>query len=138
MEKLRPSPGYGVICNIVLIINNSQQQPLLGAVSDPVFSAEFVPCKDTGFMDREDDPLGMILSWLNAALIDPEISAKLKRSLDDISPVSHVFEDNIADPEVWLNTPRFLDIGLGRDTSACFTFNLQPFPFHQVQAFQER
>lgn len=51
-------------------------------------------------MDGVDDPFGVVVSWLDAPVVDAEVSAEFQRCFDDVSSFSHVFVHGVSDPEV--------------------------------------
>ena len=89
-------------------------------------------------MNRIDNPAGVILSRLNTSIINPEIRAKLKRCFNDIPAIAHIFKYDITDPEIRFHFSCFFNIYFKGNNSADFTFDNKPFPFHQIQSFQQR
>ena len=85
---LRPKPPRLPIAHVTLVINDSDKKTLLCAVSNPVLSSKILPSKLFRLSNRKNNPLSVVLTRKNTTIVNPEITAELKSSLNDVTTAS--------------------------------------------------
>src|SRR3989338_7285819 len=99
---LRPFPGDFIVCAVSFIVNNCKEKPFSCRVCNPVFCRKLIPGHGACFVNRIDNPFGVILSGFYTAVIYPKISSKFQGCLDYITSISNILENAVPYPEVWL------------------------------------
>src|SRR3989344_1032223 len=89
-KNLWLSPVNIPVANIVLIIHNREQQPLPGAMCNPILGSKLIHTHLIFFMHRIQNPFGMVLSRLNPSVIHSKISPEFQSSFHYIPPIPHV------------------------------------------------
>src|SRR3989344_4937822 len=89
-------------------------------------------------MHRVYHPARVVLSRLDAAIVDAEIRAELQRGLDDVPAIADIPKHAVAYPEV-----RFEAFGLAEECLFGYGFSsaveqLYPLLLHEVIRFQQR
>lgn len=86
----------------------------------------------------EEYPFGVVLTRLHAAIIDAKVRAELERCLDDVPPITHIPEDDIARPEAALRPFHALEQRLESNRSSLLTHSRDFSFLEEVERLDER
>src|SRR3989344_3900613 len=102
-------------------------------MSYPVFGCKLIPCQRGAFMHRKNNPSCMVLSWLYASVINPEISAKLQRCLYYVTAIPDVPVNAIPYPEIRLSLLRFFQKSFIMDFLVPGIINFNSLLFNKIK-----
>src|SRR3989338_3948403 len=104
----------------------------------PVLCRKLMPCQGRAFIDRKNDPAGMVLTGFDPPVINPEISPELQCSLYYIAAVPYILKNAELDPEIRLQFPGFPHKLFLRKLLAFAFVNINLAFVHQVKGLYKR
>src|SRR3989338_2002152 len=102
-----------------------------------VLGCKLIPSQVPRLMDRVDYPFGVVFSRLDSPVIKPEISTKLKGSLDYITLIPNVLENGIPHPKIRAELPGLLKESIFFYLLATPVQHNKLFLLHEVHCFKE-